>query len=414
METRTPIEESVKKVLFELKKLRYSYNYISGFRAFYRRMIAFAISKNEKYFSVAFGAEFLKEKCGCATNILTENMPRKQRWFIREIRVLEDYQQSGVIARRTRKKPLHIKPPQFEKILSAYEIECQKREYSKRGLPSRMQRLFLFIDFVDSKGVQNIKEITPVILSDYIKTICDLHEKTMSAILTSLRTFLKFLYLNQYTENDLSLDLPKQKKYYSPPVPSVWKPEDVRKLLQCVDRGGPTGKRDYAILLLAVRLGIRAADIKDLKLHNLNWNTQKIEIRQSKTGKPVTYPILDDIGWALIDYLKNARPLVDSPFVFLRMRAPYEGFGENSHLGNIIIKYIRLAGITFPRRSRHGIHSLRHTLASTLLEQGTSLPVITAILGHLDSKSTNIYLHTGVEGLKQCSLDPDEVFKYGK
>lgn len=411
MGTNPTIEQLIQKVLSELERLKYSYNYISMFRAFCGRMFAFAESKNQKYFSVAFGAEFLKEKCDCETNILTEKMPRKQRNFIRKIRVLEDYQLNGVITRRA-KKPGYIKPKQFEKVLSAYEIECQKRGYSRRGLPSRMQRLSLFIDFLDSKGVQDVKQITPATLSDYIKTVCDHHEKSISAILTSLRTFLKFLYLSQCTENDLSLDLPRHLKHYYPAVPSVWKTEDVKKMLQCIDRGNPVGKRDYAILLLVVRLGIRSGDIRDLRLHNLNWNTQKIEILQGKTGHPITYPILDDIGEALIDYLKNARPLTDSPFVFVRMCAPYEAFAGS--MNNIIVKYTRLAGITIPRESRHGLHSLRHTLANALLEQGTQISVIAAILGHLSSKSTNIYLHTGIEGLKQCALDPDEVFKHGK
>lgn len=414
MGTKLTIEKLVEKVLSELENLKYSCCYLYGFRAFYRRMIAFAKNKNEKYFSVAFGADFLREECDCTPNFPTLKMPIKQKNFIRKIRILEDYQLNGIITRRMAKKPKHVKPEQFKKVLSAYEIECQQRGYSRKGLPGRMQRLFLFIDFLDSKGVQDVMQITPGMLSDYIKTVCDQHEKSMSAILTSLRTFLKFLYLNQHTENDLSLDLPRQKKYYSPAIPSVWQPEDIKKMLQCIDRGNPVGKRDYAILLLIVRLGIRAGDIKDLKKHDLNWNTQKIEIHQSKTGNHVTYPILDDIAEALIDYLKNARPSTDSPFVFVRMSAPYEAFAESTSLHNIITKYTRLAGITIPKGARHGLHSLRHALANTLFEQGASVPVISAILGHLSSKSTNIYLHAGIEGLRQCALNPDEVFKYGK
>ncbi|NQT23386.1 MAG: tyrosine-type recombinase/integrase, partial [Candidatus Omnitrophica bacterium] len=94
--------------------------------------------------------------------------------------------------------------------------------------------------------------------------------------------------------------------------------------------------------------------------------------------------------------------------------APYEAFAENANLHNIISKYTRLAGIKIPKGARHGLHSLRHTLASTLLEQKTPLPVISAILGHLDSKSTNVYLQIGIDGLRQCALDPEEVFNHEK
>jgi len=411
METKLPINELVSKVLAELERLNYSYNSLCGFRAFYKRVIAFANKKEEVHFSEELGREFLKEKYNCTINYYTEAMPKRYKNPIRKIRILGDYQLHGVIIRRIVKKPGYVKPAQFEKELTAYERECESNDYSKRGLRTRMQRLFFFIDYLDARDVQNVNNITPDMLSDYVKTISAHHEKSISSILTTLRVFLRFLYFNQYTEDDLSLKVPKQSKYYYPAVPSVWNKEDVMHMLESVDRGNPTGKRDYAILLLVARLGIRVGDIKSLALSDLNWQLKTIEIRQNKTKNSVTYPILNDIGWALIDYLKNARPISSSPFVFIRMNAPYEAFGENANLHNIITKYTRLSGITIPRSKRHGLHSLRHTLASTLLEKGTPLPIISEILGHFNSKSTGGYLHTGIEGLRSCAIDPEEVFK---
>ena len=99
------------------------------------------------------------------------------------------------------------------------------------------------------------------------------------------------------------------------------------------------------------------------------------------------------------------------PYLFVRLHAPFEAFGENANLHNLITKYIRMAGINVPRGKRHGLHSLRHSLASALLEQGASLAIISEILGHVvDSKSTSVYLHTDLNGLKACALDPEEVF----
>ena len=411
METKLTINELVSKVLAELERLNYSYNSLCGFRAFYKRVIAFANKKEEVYFSEELGREFLKEKYNCTINYYTEAIPKPYRNPIRRIRILGDYQLHGVIIRRIVKKPGYVKPSQFEKELTAYERECESNDYSKRGLRTRMQRLFFFIDYLDARGVQNVNNITPDMISDYVKTIYAHHEKSISSILTTLRVFLRFLYFNQYTNEDLSLKVPKQSKYYYPAVPSVWNKEDVMRMLESVDRGNPTGKRDYAILLLVTRLGIRAGDIISLALSDLNWQLKTIEIRQNKTKNSVTYPILNDIGWALIDYLKNARLISNSPFVFIRMNVPYEAFGENANLHNIITKYTRLSGITIPKGKRHGLHSLRHTLASTLLEKGTPLPIISEILGHFNSKSTVGYLRTGIEGLRSCAIDPEEVFK---
>jgi len=412
METKLLINELVAKVLVELERLHYSYNSLCGFRAFYKKVISFFNEENESCFSEELGRAFLKEKYNCTINYYTEAMPKSCKEPIRKIRILGDYQLHGVIIRRIVKKPGYVKPPQFEKELTAYEKECENNDYSKRGLRTRIQRLFFFIDYLDARGIQNVNDITSEMISDYVKTIYAHHEKSIASILTTLRVFLRFLYFNQYTDKDLSLKVPQQSKYYYPAVPAVWNKGDVMRMLEIIDRGNPTGKRDYAILLLVARLGVRVGDIKGLKLSDINWQSKTIEIRQNKTKNTVTYPILNDIGWALIEYLKQARPISNSPYVFIRMNAPYEAFGKDANLYNIISKYTRLAGIQIPKGKRHGLHSLRHTLASTLLEKGTPLPVISEILGHYTSKSTAIYLHTGIEGLRSCAIDPEEVFKH--
>jgi site-specific recombinase XerD len=266
------------------------------------------------------------------------------------------------------------------------------------------------VDYLALRKIQDLNSITPEVISDYVKTIFPHHEKSIAAILTTLRVFLRFLYQKGYTETNLSLSVPKQSRYYYPAIPSTWNPQEVQRMLNAIDRGNPMGKRDYAILLLVAKLGIRVGDIKALKLSDLDWEQRRINIFQEKTNVQVTFPILNDIGWALIDYLKNGRPTSNSPHLFIRVSAPYTSFGENANLHNIISKYTRKAGIAVPKGKRHGLHSLRHSLASTLLEQGTPLPVISEILGHVNSKSTSVYLRTSFTGLKLCALDPEEVF----
>ena len=411
MEQRKPIEALAGEVIEKLEQLNYAHNTICGFRTSFNRICAFARERDELYFSEEFGKEYLREKCCCITDYFLKTFPPKAKQAIRSIRLLGDYQLHGVIIRRIVKRKGYVKPPQFEEALTAYEKECENNEYSRRGMRTRLQRLFFFVDYLSLCKVIDVSEITPKIISDYVITICPKHEKSIAAILTTLRVFLRFLYLNRYTEKNLSLSVPKQNRYYYPSIPSTWEPAEVKRMLDTIDQGSPVGKRDYAILLLVANLGIRAGDIKALKLSDLDWTAKTITITQEKTKVEVTYPILHKVGWALIDYLQNARPVCESPYLFVRLHAPYEAFGENANLHNIITKYTRLAGITVPHGKRHGLHSLRHSLASTLLEQGTSLAVISEILGHVDSKSTSVYLHTDLNGLKACALDPEEVFQ---
>lgn len=189
-------------------------------------------------------------------------------------------------------------------------------------------------------------------------------------------------------------------------IPSVWTKENVEKLIQAIDRGNPAGKRDYAIILLAARLGIRTIDIKRLKLTDLNWAESQIELQVSKTGAMAHLPLLPDVGWAIIEYLKNGRPKVASPYVFLRHLAPLEPFSDEDRLHQIIIKYMRIARIPISPNKKKGMHSLRHTLASRLLAEKTPLPIISDILGHASTESTAVYLKIDVQQLRQCALDP--------
>lgn len=411
METKLTIKELSHVVLEELEQMNYAYNSICGFRASFNRIIAFADQLGETYFTEELGNKYLAQKYNCAVNYYLEAFPHKAKSAIRSVRLLGDYQLHGVIIRRIVKKKGYVKPLQFEQVLTAYENECLDNEYSLRGMRSRLQRLFFFIDYLDIRKINNVDEITAEIISSYLKTIYPHHEKSIASIITTLRVFLRFIYLNGYSKENLSLVVPKQKKYYYPAIPSIWKPDEVKRMLEAIDRGNPVGKRDYAILLLVAKMGIRAGDIKAMKLSNLDWNSLSISIVQEKTGVKVTYPILNDIGWALIDYIKNGRPkFCNSSYLFLRLTAPYEAFSKNANMHNIITKYTRKANISVPHGKRHGMHSLRHSLASSLLANGTPLPVISEILGHMDPKSTMVYLRTDMDQLKECALSPEEVY----
>jgi integrase/recombinase XerD len=185
--------------------------------------------------------------------------------------------------------------------------------------------------------------------------------------------------------------LPKVRIMRNAFIPSVWKHDDVKKLLNSIDRNNPLGKRDYAILLLVTRLGLRVSDIRSLKLTDLNWNRKMLSIVMQKTKHPLELPILDDVGWAIIDYLKNGRLQTVSNCVFIRHKAPYDGFSDHNCLSRMLGRHMHKAGIDMSCQ-KHGLHSLRSTLARVMLENGTPLPVISEALGHQNIQTTSIYL----------------------
>jgi integrase len=208
---------------------------------------------------------------------------------------------------------------------------------------------------------------------------------------------------------DLSAALPKIQVPRDAAIPSVWDQELVVRLLGAVDRSSAKGKRDYVILLLACRLGLRVGDIRTLKLDQLHWGDSTIEVTQSKTGVPLTLPLTGEVGEALIDYLKSGRPATAHREVFLKVQPPFDPFTANSNLHHIISYWRRLAGIKFRTPQKRGMQSLRHTLATRLLQKGTPFPTIAEILGHTSLESTRIYAKADVEALRSVALDPEEV-----
>jgi len=370
METKKTIRNLVTDVLGELERLHYAKNTRAAYRRLYRRLIDFADSAGEKVYSENLGNQFLRSSYAFDFDDYTTSLHRSFRNEARFIRVLGDYQLHGAILRRRTTKTPYRRIAEFTGALNAYCEECRRRDYSDQGMRTRIYRTELFIDYLSDHGIVSLSSLTGRQVSDYTRTVAGYHRKSISAILTTLRSFLTFLYLAGYHERNLSDQVPRLRRPHCSKIPSTWRLEDVRRLLAAVDRGNPNGKRDYAILLMVARLGMRVKDIKDLRLNNLNWATRNIEIVQHKTKQRVSYPILDDIGRAVIDYLKNGRPKTESPHLFVRHNARFEAFGTYANLHHIITGYTRLAGVDLRTGSSRGMHSLRHTLASTFSSRG--------------------------------------------
>jgi site-specific recombinase XerD len=276
-------------------------------------------------------------------------------------------------------------------------------------LRSRRREVTGFLGFVASRGITIVGDIDPSALSHFVAFRCHLRPQSLAKELSDVRAFLRYLAERRLIESDVVAALPRVRVRRQGRIPSVWRDQDVTALLAAVDRGSPVGKRDYAILLLAARLGLRASDIKGLRLDHLRWEEARIEFNQSKTAIPLSLPLSEEIGSALIDHLRHGRPPSRYREVFLKVNAPIEPFGKDSGLYYIITKYRRLAGIQLPPRTRAGLHALRHTLASRLLELDTPLDHISAVMGHVDPETTRLYTKVDIKALREAALNPEEV-----
>lgn len=309
----------------------------------------------------------------------------------------------------TEVKSIHL-PPAMENTLRDYEQYCKNRLHLRPStLRWRTPELTIFLDFLHSRKVRTLDQIQALDLSEFVSRRDHLQPKTVARIVSDVRSFLRFLTICGILQKDLSLELPKIRVPKDATIPSVWDQELIVRLLGAVDRSSAKGKRDYAILLLACRLGLRAGDIRTLKLDHLCWAESTIEITQAKTGAPLKLPLTNEVGEALIDYLKSGRPQTTHREVFLKVTPPFDPFKENNNLHHIVTYWRWLAGIDFRSSQKRGIHSLRHTLATRLLEKATPFTTIAGILGHTSLESTRIYAKADVEALRGVALDPEEV-----
>ncbi len=231
-----------------------------------------------------------------------------------------------------------------------------------------------------------------------------LAKESMGSVSTAVRGFLGFLYTCGFVAKDLRSYVPRPRLYKLARMPRSVAWADVRRTLDAIDRRTTLGRRDYAMLMLVACCGLRAGDVAALRLKDLDWRHDVIHARRPKTRSREDVPLVDDVGEALIAYLRR-RPASRHDAVFLTVNAPPRPLAADC-IGTRAAKYMHRAGV---RTARYGSYTLRHSQAVELLRQGRSLKEIGDVLGHTHPQTTYLYAKADVEQLRQVGLDVDRV-----
>ena len=409
---KTYLPDLISELEQELLRLGYTKGSMTFYRRRWNQLMAYAEDRGECYYTEQLGMDFLKEFFGVTQEDFSRTLPQAETQEIRVIRMVGDFQLHHAVLRRYLKHKEILTTPFFVDIRSRFQSSCEKKGYSQITTEHYVKQSSYLMDYLAAQGMDDFTAVTLDTVNAYIRTLAGFSYKTVEQHICSLRAFFRFLYQEGIMPDDLAAKMPMVKARKQTAIPSVWTHEELKQLVGAIDRGSPKGRRDYAIILIACRLGLRCTDIKNLCFENFNWTEKKICFTQSKTGQPMELPLVPDVGWAVIDYLRYGRPKVDSSRIFVRHMAPFLPFAEGDHLDQLIRTYMVKAHI--PMRGKHrGMHSLRHTMASVLLEKDTPLPVISDIIGHLDTNSTAVYLKVDMERLAECPLDFEEVIRLG-
>ena len=227
-----------------------------------------------------------------------------------------------------------------------------------------------------------------------------LHLKAAKLLTTALRSFLRYARYRGAVTQDLAAAVPTVANWSMSSIPRAIPAESVRQLLASIDRRTARGRRDYAILLLLARLGLRASEVAWLELEDLDWNAGQITIR-GKRGRITALPLPADAGAAIAAYLRHGRPRSTSRRVFLRAHAPSGGFAGPSAIASVVRHGLEQASLPAPTK---GAHQFRHALATQMLHDGASLAEIGEILGHRSPETTMIYAKVDLDALRTLAL----------
>ncbi|MDB5154721.1 MAG: integrase [Mucilaginibacter sp.] len=332
-------------------------------------------------------------------NSIPSFSPSYLRTIRRSVSVLKDFLVNGSVSKRIVPRVKHELPGEIGAAAETYLASLTELRRSIFTIENHRRVLSYFVHYLSLNSVCLISNINEEAILGFLASA----QNCTDHYLNATRQFCRYMYSCKLLERNVEYVIGRNALNKREKIPSVYDAVEVRQIEDAVDQSGPVGKRDYAILLLATRLGLRSSDIAGLQLDNLDWENNLIGLTQYKTKRMIELPLLSDVGDAIIKYLQHVRPVSSEPNVFLSACAPYRKINRLI-INGIISRTIKASKVDI-RNRKFGPHAMRHTLATRLLGNGTSLPVISEALGHKSTQTTMKYLRVDINNLQRCTLD---------
>lgn len=344
-----------------------------------------------KYCNEAFGSHVLS------------GIEKKNQVPLRAIRLLISLQKNGDFEFRT---------PRIDRkfigesgvLMGTYLDYLRKTvNLSENTITNKRHYLFDFNNYLESNALSIDKVDFDLTANFYKNQGYSLPSKNNCN--STLRLFFHYLFDKGLSKRDHSIFILPSAYRKHRKLPTTYQEDEIQKAILSIERASAIGKRDYVIMLLAAEYGWRSSDIVNFRFEQIDWNDNSITLNQHKTGHQSVYPLLSSIGNAIIDYLKHGRPETEISEILVSFNNVNKGQKLSTPtIHSIVSKYLRKANIKDWKEKKHGPHSLRHSLATNLLKQNVSLPIISTVLGHQSTETTKIYLSLDFEQLKQCVL----------
>ncbi|MDO5139474.1 MAG: site-specific integrase, partial [Oscillospiraceae bacterium] len=312
----------------------------------------------------------------------------------RFIRLLDSYHRTGEFDFKMMPRGKIQPVNEHHRLLYAQYISFLGKQYGNENtIHFYSYGMYSFLQYLESSGHSDIEKLDPSIVFDYIRQS---KQNRQREILCELRSVFHFLCREDLIGSIAGVHAPRIKK-----IIQTLEDDELERIHAAINNGEVT-LRDGAIVLLGLSTGIRACDVIRLKLSDLDWEMETITFRQSKTGNIVHLPLTVKVGNAIARYITEERPAAPNDYLFVRGIAPFNPLADHASCHCIVKRVFQKAGISTNRVL--GMHMLRHNAASIMVRNAVPVETIAAVLGHSSPDSTDIYISTDEERLRECVL----------
>ncbi len=373
----------------------YSESRISRIRGQMNKLLKYLLDNNSNSLNEIIIVDFVKETYNFNYyNPINNNQLDK----IKYLKNLLEFKDTGNYLKKHTN--IIISNDKFCDVYKDYENYLNTKDIKPITKKCKLIKTKLFLNSLTK--INDISQLEKIHCYDFINNL-DYSLRYKEELTYEVRRIVNWLYDTKKINFDGYSLFPRIVGQSRSNLISYYDNDELEKLLDCVDINTSTGKRDYLILTLLIYLGLRISDVIDLKLSDINWNLNTINIVQQKTQNILTLPLIDEVKYPLLDYLKNAKEDMNDNYIFTTNYAP-KGKYHSKSFGVMVTKYLDKANIDYSNK-HHGTHSLRHSLASNLLKDNTPITTISSVLGHSTIKTTQKYLTIDVNNLKELSLE---------
>jgi len=396
MKMKTALESSIANVLEELSKTGYHQSTIHFFKKGYDRLLKSASIMQTDTLTQALAEHFINDSAHTRTGQYCHSRKMLHSSCIRKLR---EYEERGYVGWQPSKVSNVDKPAstEFQNLHNRFLDYLQEEQKSKNTCDSYRNISCKFLIFIEKLGYTDLKSVPVESIPKFFDELKGTWEAgSFRTAASGIRSFLRFAE----DESRLLTAVPGNLLRKRTIIPVLTQEEE--QAIWDTLRTDVIFSRDKAIMVLALLTGLRAVDILNLRLCDIDWQGDVMNISQQKTNKPLVLPLLPPIGNALARYILNDRPESASPYVFLSFNAPHRPLKDHSACYAIVRKVFVRAGIRL-RKELKGTHLLRHHVASKMLRKGVAIQTISSTLGHARPDSTDIYLTTDEENLRDCA-----------